>query len=167
LVILAALFGLVANRYVAGRISRRAFYGLAAAFLGVVAGMWIANRLMFPELVTTWHFLRCAILAALACSLFAFALENRAWTLPKFAGWLGRRSYPIYLVHPFVLVLLAPLDWPWWAALPIIFGATLLFADVIHRLVENPGVALGKWLEGSRKLAPVTLPFPADVRRAA
>ncbi len=68
---------------------------------------------------------------------------------------LGRISYSIYLFHP---VVFQPLLWlllqqpagSWWRTqhlglyLLVNIGLSVLFADVVHRWVERPAMALGK-----------------------
>ncbi len=70
---------------------------------------------------------------------------------------LGKLSYPVYLVHwPLILLLLAGLlhfapGVSRHLALAILIGAgipaILIAAEIIHRLIEKPGMNLGKKLE--------------------
>jgi peptidoglycan/LPS O-acetylase OafA/YrhL len=99
----------------------------------------------------------------LAFSFFVCLVEARHRRMPKVACWLGRHSYPIYLLHPFILVLLTPTGWPVWAFMPCLVGCTLLLAALTHLLVEQPGIALGRLIEKRLRSATPTSPVP--VRR--
>src|SRR5262249_6742044 len=46
------LIGLVAQRYVAGMVSRRATYGIVAAHVLSVVAVWCVNRALFPSQIT-------------------------------------------------------------------------------------------------------------------
>jgi peptidoglycan/LPS O-acetylase OafA/YrhL len=65
------------------------------------------------------------------------------------ARWLGRVSYALYLIH--LPVLLATLHLLHGAApLPVLLvlavGLALVAAELMHRLVEKPAIALGRFL---------------------
>ena len=66
-------------------------------------------------------------------------------------------------MHPFVLMLL-PTSWPVRAFLPCLLAGTLALAAVVHRLVELPGIALGRSLE--KRLWPTAKAEPTPLRRA-
>ncbi len=169
-VLLCCVYGLMAYRYTAGRMSRRTFYGLVAGLVGVVAVVWAVNHAHFPAAVTAANLGRMALLGGLAAVFFFGLMELRHRQMPAVACWLGRRSYPIYLLHPLAMALLAGFDWSPWAYLPAMVCATLLLAAAAHRFVERPGIALGRRIE-RRRAAPVAVPIPVPVtepaRRAA
>jgi peptidoglycan/LPS O-acetylase OafA/YrhL len=72
----------------------------------------------------------------------------------QIAGWLvtlGGWSYAMYLVHPIVSEVLAPIKAP----LPILFMAinlltVLVVSGAVHRWVEKPSVAMGRTFSSSR-----------------
>jgi peptidoglycan/LPS O-acetylase OafA/YrhL len=82
-----------------------------------------------------------------AAKVFSAALES---PLPT---WLGRRSYSTYLGHALVL---AACIWTWswvfpdasksttfWGVGIMLALLTLVFAEVLYRTIERPGIALG------------------------
>ena len=145
-VIFCCLIGLLAYRYATGRVGRAAFYGALGTLAASIVLVWSVNRLLFPADVSPTELARVAGLGGLAVAFFLALLEARHRRMPAVACWLGRRSYPIYLLHPFV-VLLVPISWPAWVFMPCLVAGTLLLAAAAHRLVERPGIALGRWLE--------------------
>jgi peptidoglycan/LPS O-acetylase OafA/YrhL len=163
LIVLSSLFGMAAHRYTAGRMSRRAFYGLLAGLFGVMFFVWGVNHHLYPAVATHGQLIRIVVVGGVGYGAFVWLLELRGRTMPWPACWLGRRSYPIYLVHPFVLLLLTHTDWPTWAFLPCLIGGALLLAELTHRFVERPGIDLGRMLEKRREPAAA----PAVLRRAA
>jgi peptidoglycan/LPS O-acetylase OafA/YrhL len=172
LVMLAALFGFVCYRHSAGRLSRGTFYGLLAGAGAAVLVVWGVNHLWYPSAATVGQLARYAVLMGLGFGSFV-VLFIRARNVPGVTRWLGQRCYPIYLTHPFVLVVLVPFHLAPWAFMPALVIGTLLVAEATHRLVERPGIALGRWLE-KRAVRPavataaaVPMPDPAPLRRAA
>lgn len=106
-----------------------------------------------------WFLLgRGEMAVAIVTGLFVVAYLRRPLLLPGL-GSLGRRSYSIYLLHFAVLEALRHLGWtdgqPSLAGCLGVFAATLggswLLAGLTVRLVENPGIALGRrlaaWIE--------------------
>lgn len=153
LVILAALFGFIAQRYTARRMSRATFYWLLTGIFTVVLFMWSVNHLLFPSVATWIQLMRWVVVVGVAYGTFVCLLEVEDQRLPRVGVWIGRRSYPIYLLHPFVLILLLPRVWPIWAFMPCLVCFTLLLAELAHRLVERPGIALGRRLIQRPKIA--------------
>jgi peptidoglycan/LPS O-acetylase OafA/YrhL len=164
-VLAPCLFGLVAHRYAAGQLGRRLLYGLLTSLAATLVLVWAVNHALFPSSVTTGQLGRVACLWGLAFGFFLCLLEARHRQMPKVACWLGRHSYPIYLLHPFILVLLTPTGWPVWAFMPSLVVCTLLLAALTHRLVELPGITLGRLIE--KRLRSATPTAPVLVRRAA
>ena len=60
---------------------------------------------------------------------------------------LGRISYSTYLMHAVLVVLLVDLPGPPWLRLGGLIVASVLVSEVCFRLVEEPGIALGRALE--------------------
>jgi peptidoglycan/LPS O-acetylase OafA/YrhL len=146
-ILLAAAFGFIAYRYVAGKMSRAGFYTLAAGVLGVVLFRWTFNRFYFPTSESAAGLLRWTATLGLAGGAFILLLETPPHRLPRVGCWLGRRSYPIYLLHPMAGGFIWVQNWH---PVPFLFGAialTLLFAEMAHRFVERPAIALGRRLE--------------------
>lgn len=69
--------------------------------------------------------------------------------------WCGRRCYSLYLFHSLVMVVAMKSDQSWWpdiasrAELRWVFGAglTLLLAELMGRLVEDPAIRFGARLK--------------------
>jgi peptidoglycan/LPS O-acetylase OafA/YrhL len=143
----APLVGLVAHRYWAGQLSRGALLLLGLGQGLVLAATWSLNHALFPAGVTAecLQVLACTWGIAYACFFPLLAL--RRWRMPKVTCWLGRISYSVYLLHPLVLMILAPAHWPAWLFLPVLLAGTLLLAQLAYRFVEVPGIALGRALE--------------------
>lgn len=80
------------------------------------------------------------------------ALDNRV------LRWVGRRSYPLFLIHDLVLVKLAPhlvvggFATTFAVVGAVGFGVSMLAADLIHRVVERPALRL-KHVSGSGRHA--------------
>jgi len=145
-VVACPLFGWLARRYTTARLRRGTFYGLVSGLFAAVVLTWAVSYARFPSDTTPLQLARFACLWGPAFALFLGLLEARHRRMPRAACWLGERSYPIYLLHPFVIVLI-PKGWPAWAFVPCLVVSTLLLAALVHRLVEVPGIALGRRLE--------------------
>ncbi len=166
----APLVGLVAQRYWAGRIGRGWFVGLVLGQALAVAAVWLVNHALLPERMTTACLREWATTWGAAYACFFGLLAARRRTFPEAACWLGRVSYSVYLLHPFLIVLLGAAHWPWWALLPALVGSAPLLSGLTYRLVEAPGIALGRaierrWLPAAVRGEPA--PASAPTRRAA
>lgn len=80
------------------------------------------------------------LIALLLVQSIAFASTSAAWLNHPVVAWIGRLSYSIYLYQQ---VLIHPLQkqlgkLPLWIELPIAFACIVLFAAVVHRLIELP-----------------------------
>jgi peptidoglycan/LPS O-acetylase OafA/YrhL len=83
--------------------------------------------------------------------------------------WLGDRSYSIYLLHPVVFFLLRPwypaliratgMDGQWQLAIPFLVSAPVLLAaaDLSYRLIESPGMRMGKRIARRSRAVPIEL----------
>jgi peptidoglycan/LPS O-acetylase OafA/YrhL len=165
----APLVGLLAQRYWSGGLGRGRFVALLLAQPLLLGAVWLVNHARFPAAMTADCLRELATTWGTAYAGFFLLLAARNYRLPEPACWLGRISYSVYLLHPFVLVLLDKADWPAWVALPALLGGTLLLAHLAFGLVEVPGIALGRaverrWLPSARR-APAAAPLPS--RRAA
>jgi peptidoglycan/LPS O-acetylase OafA/YrhL len=163
-VVACPLFGWLARRYTTGRLRRGTFYGLVTGLFAAVVLTWAVSHARFPSDTTPLQLGRFACLWGPAFVVFLGLLEARHRRMPRAACWLGERSYPIYLLHPFVIVMI-PKGWPAWAFVPCLVASTLLLAALVHRLVEVPGIAWGRRLE--KRLRRTAPPAPVELRRAA
>ena len=133
----------------------------------VLATLARYSMLIIPFSCAAWVFLlpnhwQGAVWLAilLSCNSMRFAnpgyLERAisATLLTPTLRWLGRISYPIYLAHMIALNgMLWLLSGAGLASLPMLtvtllgtLLATLIFADLLHRWVELPAIALGRRL---------------------
>lgn len=84
--------------------------------------------------------------------------------------WIGERSYSVYLLHPILIILMAPVNkWLYQSIEPLLGNgaffvcavvtlATLLAASAVsYRFVEAPGMALGRRLLQARRPAGLTV----------
>ncbi len=133
---------------------------LAAACAGLVlAGYYDAFGL--KRNWTGVYFSIWAVLLGLVClwqCRFPSAVL-RAWPLQ----WLGDRSYSIYLLHPVIMILLTPVyknllarewlsaGWRYPVGLAITLLILLTAANITYRLVELPGIALGRRISANLK----------------
>jgi peptidoglycan/LPS O-acetylase OafA/YrhL len=166
----APLAGLVAQRYWSGQLGRGPFLALLLAQPPLLLGVWLVNHALFPAQMTTACLWELGTTWGTACAGFFLLLALRDRPMPEPACWLGRISYSVYLFHPLVLTLLRLAGWSWWVALPSAVGATLLVSQLTYRLVELPGIALGRaverrWLPATARRDPA--PTAAPARRAA
>ncbi|MBY0525481.1 MAG: acyltransferase [Gemmataceae bacterium] len=164
----APVIGLVAQRYWAGRLGRGP---LAAVVLGqflVIGSVWTINSALFPGAVSERVLDETAWTWGLAYACFFGLLAIRQWRMPAPAAWMGRISYSVYLLHPLVLAVAFSSGWTGWLVMLMAFAATLLLAQVTFRLVEKPGITLGRIVEDRWLPAPVP-PQPARpaLRQAA
>ena len=163
-VAMACLLGLLAHRHLAGQINRRSLYlsvsGLATAMIVI----WAVNHDLFPAM-TVGRLVRFAGLWLLSAGSFFVLMERRNQPMPAVVSWLGRHSYPIYLLHPVALTVLSRYQGSAWLFFPGVVGSTLLMAAVARQLVELPGIAFGRRLE--KRFAPSVAAPAAPLRRAA
>ncbi|MEF8755275.1 MAG: acyltransferase [Accumulibacter sp.] len=90
--------------------------------------------------------------------LLGLERHGRLW-LPWQRGlvWSGDVSYSLYLTHGFVINTLLGVGWArdWLVRQPlllvVVWGAALLLASLLHRLVEIPALRLGGKLSGRRR----------------
>jgi peptidoglycan/LPS O-acetylase OafA/YrhL len=154
----APLVGLVAQRYTAGQHGGRRLLAFLAGKALILLGVWSINTVLFPEEVTSACLWELVYDWGPAYVCFFGLVAMRHWNMPGVGCWLGRISYSLYLLHPLALALLAPTAWPIWAFMPTLLGSSLLLATLTFRLVEVPGIALGRMLEWRSPLTPTPLP---------
>ncbi|MBN9508697.1 MAG: acyltransferase [Alphaproteobacteria bacterium] len=119
--------------------------------LAPVVGVALAYLLTGNPPLVIWS---AVLLAILQPRGVGSAVVRRVLEAPP-VMWLGRISYPIYLVHNMVLTAaLLGLErvgaarfgqWPFVAMLAALtFGGTLVVASLLHRGIEMPCIALGR-----------------------
>lgn len=92
----------------------------------------------------------------LSCLLVAaFSIGNEStWLTNRYISWIGRRSYAIYLFHVLLIRVLGRTPLPPFCGevtrqLTILIGALVasaMIAEVLHKVVEIPMIAIGKGL---------------------
>lgn len=90
------------------------------------------------DLVTGWTGVVLMISVMLAITAIAFIREPTG-TLHSIALWLGRLSYPIYLLHPIVYSHLTPKMASWSVArIAVTVAATVVISALVYKTVEKP-----------------------------
>lgn len=79
-------------------------------------------------------------------ALFILVLRQQRWSLPLLK-WLGVLSYPVYLLHVLILLLVFQ-QWhiSGWTGAALALSIILAAAAVLHRWVEQPCIAWGQTL---------------------
>lgn len=161
--------GSAAHRWYSGALGRRAAAALALLVpLGTVAALGPTGDL--APLIRDGDRTLARLLSYLAaCAVFAAVLHRRR--LPAWLGAVGLISYSLYLSHRLIFTALPDLGGPWPTALASV-ALALVVSLGTYRLLERPGMALGKALSARyaawaarallRRLAPTARPRPAD-----
>jgi peptidoglycan/LPS O-acetylase OafA/YrhL len=158
---LAPFIGATFERFTSGALEGRSLLRLLGALVLGVCIVWALNSWLYPvEHGTRLNAWRLFGNWLIAYGGFALLVLARSWFKPPPLAWMGQVSYSIYLLHLLVLALLIPTQWPAWLLMPALAGGTLALAAVSFKLVENPGIGLGralekKWLHGRVALVPV------------
>jgi peptidoglycan/LPS O-acetylase OafA/YrhL len=143
----APLTGLLAQRFFSGRISRGALLAWVVCLVGTLVSVWSINHCLFPSEMTPACLWELSGSWGIASGCFFLLLGARRWSMPRLAIRLGQISYSVYLLHPALLGVLLRANWPAWIFLPSLLLSTLLLAELTYRLVELPGIALGRAVE--------------------
>ena len=143
--------GLVIGRYVKpASFSRGACYGALASALALLAAANVTTR---GDLVEYWHrmFLSFATLL-LVLSVYQINWQSSA-ILGRILAFLGLISYSLYLLHPIVrdvvLIVGARFAIGPMTALIGSVALTILSSWLSYKLIETPGIRLGKVIERS------------------
>jgi len=121
-----------------------------AALAGLPAWLLCAVAAVFAGWPTQWNALVSLNPSSLSgvglAGLFLLALR-----LPRlrfgFPHWLGRVSYPVYLLHvPVILAVFQHWKTTGWPGLCVAMAMLAATSAALHHGVEQPGIALGKRL---------------------
>lgn len=137
----------------------------AMGWVAVVGLIFCLALMPGVRLAAGWPFLPVYSDPFVLVAVFGFALLSLLGRGPfrifatKPMGWLGARSFGIYLFHVPVLLIAAALLSPTVKSgglgFALVLGLTLLVADLLHRIVERPaGRALRGWLMRPVRPAP-------------
>jgi peptidoglycan/LPS O-acetylase OafA/YrhL len=158
---LAPFYGATFESYVSGRLGKRRLLCFLAVFALAVTTIWAVNRELL-EAESGRHSQIWRLLGnwLIAYGGFALLVAGRQRFHPAMLAWAGRVSYSVYLVHPLVLAPLMLTGMPGWLFLPALFAGTLALSALTFKLVEDPGIRLGRALEKRwwRPRTLVTLP---------
>ncbi len=170
---LATMFlGTVFQRWHAGSVGGRALAGCVGAALAAGTALLASAA---DDLVAAGGPGPVPMLAAWvgAYAVFTAGLALRRRSVPGWLRRLGTISYSVYLVHALVLVVVPPLSSPLLAA--AVWGVLAVAAsELTYRLVEQPGVRLGRRLRAARspgadrlQLVPLTVTGAGAAARTA
>jgi peptidoglycan/LPS O-acetylase OafA/YrhL len=145
--ILAPLVGAALETWTSGKISGKALAWLIGSLLAGMVTIFTMNAAFCsgPDgKLDPWQLLAPWLVAYVG---FGLLVLGRKRFSPAALAWAGRISYSVYLLHPLVLMLLMPARLPGWLFLPCLLGGSLVVSDWTFRLVEDPGMRLGRYLE--------------------
>ncbi len=92
----------------------------------------------------TWEYLNLISARLAAVMVFGLVFLVRSYRPPRFMLYLGTISYSLYLMQTYVMIIdlhnpvLNVLAW---------LIVQLIVATATYRLIEQPGIALGRWLQ--------------------
>jgi peptidoglycan/LPS O-acetylase OafA/YrhL len=85
------------------------------------------------------------------------AISSKKWMAHRVFQHIGERSYSIYLIHAVIIYLMAPLTrglyeicyptlggYGFGICALLVLGPTLIVSELTYRIVEVPGIALGR-----------------------
>lgn len=123
--------------------------GLLLVLIVVFAG--------WPEHWNQWLHLNPSPASGLGlAALFVLVLRQQQWRL-SLLKWLGKISYPVYLLHvPVLLLVFQQWQFTGLGAAVLAISITLLASTGLHHWVERPCIAWGRLLtsSGTRPYAP-------------
>lgn len=142
--------GTVLYRYTAGDIA----YQTARNVVGAALGMEIILLSKAQSIAVLYQNLNLLTAYGTAYLVFLLTLKQRGWQPNRFGRYLGVTSYSLYLMHTIVLVLL-PSTSIVLVDIVVALGCTLLLSAVTYRLIEQPAIALGRYLSQPTRIAGV------------
>lgn len=140
---LALMFaGTVLGRRVEGSVTSTAAWAVIGVALLLVLAIMLASP-RDPFAMSTLTAIGLARLAAIV--VFVGGLSLRGIGVPRMVLYLGQISYSLYLWHTFVIIAIPPTG-P--IALTVLLWLFVLVgvAALTYRWVEQPGMALGRWV---------------------
>lgn len=140
---LALMFtGTVLYRHVEGSVRSGTVWAVSGLALLLVLATTLGSP---PELAAMSTPLALGLARLGAIVVFVGALHSRGMKLPRLVLYLGQISYSLYLWHTFVIIAI-PQTGP--IALTVLLWLLCLIgvAALTYRWVEQPGMALGRWL---------------------
>jgi peptidoglycan/LPS O-acetylase OafA/YrhL len=142
---LAALIGMMANH-----LSRERNGNLKLGLL-MLGHLFLVGRLTdyrsTIDGVGSDSFVATACNWGTAYALFLCIKAMRHPPMMAIGGRLGVISYSVYLLHMFVLATLHRTQMPMWGLLPCLAVGVLAVSEFTYRVIERPGIRLGRRLE--------------------
>jgi peptidoglycan/LPS O-acetylase OafA/YrhL len=134
---------------------RRAALVVGAAALAVQLWWWWSvpqdSEWLYRGGLTVYAALSCAVILAAAMP----AGPVHRLLSGGLLGWLGSRSYAIYLFHwPVLLTVRQTISPGTWVTALLVLGVTLPLAELSYRLLERP-IRLRRW--PARRVAPLSI----------
>jgi peptidoglycan/LPS O-acetylase OafA/YrhL len=158
---------LMHNRASFARLSRfgsTPFFLGAAALLIVVHGLTHVFNPTAPgfRVAAAWYYLPYSLAAALVVCALVLRAPGSGWLESAPMRFVGRVSYPLYLIHPLGLATAAMVVAPGGLATELVYlavglVASLVLAYAIHRVVEKPLIRSGKRI-AERVPEPILVP---------
>ncbi len=119
--------------------------GLLAIALAVASRIW--PDVGPGDLSRTGWLLACTALV-LQANASPFWMERTAWRPARF---IAERAYALYLTHIEALAVVNKFgELPFGVRLALTWCMALAFAEVLHRLVERPGMRMRSWFAATR-----------------
>ncbi|MBJ3785051.1 acyltransferase family protein [Devosia sediminis] len=137
-----AFFGYFASGCLLGEIllRRASRKGRPGAY--IIVAICILPFLFVPlqdsTILTGWIGLLLCMATIFGITAVAFLPEPRG-PFRLVAEWVGRMSYPVYLLHPVVYFYVAKLPEAGFH-LPLTIAATFVLSEVVHRFIERPSI---------------------------
>lgn len=147
---LTFFIGTLYYRFTRGLLSSRALVGLLLSLFVMQAAGAYLNFVWYrkpsaPGAIAPLAYLS-AWLAAYLC--FSGLMMAQAKGFPSWLRRLGEASYSIYLLQGLLLVVPLYSGWRWLNVIGL-SALCLSAAFVSYRLIEKPGIALGRWILAS------------------
>lgn len=150
--LLCFLVGTVVYRHFTGHTSLAALSALVLFVVAGAAAETYCNYALIKKDDLLEHYSMWAVLLpwASAYAFFLGAYTLRRFTFPAPLIWLGTISYSVYVLHPACIGLVSDLIAPR-LELPAMLILTLVVSAISYRLIELPGIRLGKRLGDASK----------------
>lgn len=105
----------------------------------------------WPEQGSEWLHLNPSPASGVGlAALFVLILRQQRWRL-SLLKWLGEISYPVYLLHvPILLLVFQHWQLGGWGAVALAISIILVVSTVLHHWVERPCIAWGRTLTSTK-----------------